>query len=96
MGVDAIDRHDYATALRELKPRAEQGEAVAQLFLGTAYYTGEGVNSNDVLAYCWCTLAIAQGEEDAQKFKDDLAGFMTPEQIAEAEKMIVDWKPKSE
>ena len=36
-GQTAYDRGDYATALREWKPLAEQGNAEAQLYLGWMY-----------------------------------------------------------
>ena len=42
-GVDAYDRGDYATALREWKPLAEQGNAPAQFNLGLMYDKGLGV-----------------------------------------------------
>ena len=45
-GVDAYDRRDYATALREWKPLAEQGNADAQFALGDMYEKGEDVSRN--------------------------------------------------
>ena len=36
-GLDAYDRGDYATALREWTPLAEQGHAWAQYNLGVMY-----------------------------------------------------------
>ena len=36
-GVAALERGDYATALKELRPLAEQGNAVAQYNLGFMY-----------------------------------------------------------
>ncbi len=42
-GVAAFKRHDYATALRELRPLAEQDDVVAQFSLGLMYYYGPGV-----------------------------------------------------
>ena len=36
-GVDAYKRGDYATALREFQPLAEQGDADAQYYLGVMY-----------------------------------------------------------
>lgn len=41
-GVNAFNGHDYATALREYRPLAEQGDAVAQLHLGIMYKNGIG------------------------------------------------------
>ena len=45
-GVNAYLRGNYATALRQFKPLAEQGDAWAQYWLGRLYYRGEGVLKN--------------------------------------------------
>ena len=42
-GLDTAKRGDYATALREWKPLAEQGDADAQYNLGLMYANGHGV-----------------------------------------------------
>ena len=42
-GFYAYDRGDYATALKEWRPLAEQGHAKAQYNLGIMYDDGEGV-----------------------------------------------------
>ncbi len=42
-GVAAYQRGDYATALREWRPLAEQGHAPAQFILGIMYEDGQGV-----------------------------------------------------
>ena len=42
-GMDAHNRGDYATALREWRPLAEQGMAIAQFHLGQLYARGQGV-----------------------------------------------------
>ncbi len=42
-GVDAYERGDYDTALKEWRPLAEQGHAQAQLNLGIMYSQGLGV-----------------------------------------------------
>ena len=57
-GVDAYFSDDYATALRELRPLAEQGHAGAQSFLGWMYYEGKGVPQDDKTAVKWYTLLL--------------------------------------
>ncbi len=42
-GLAAYKRGDYATALREFRPLAEQGDATAQSVLGNIYGEGLGV-----------------------------------------------------
>jgi TPR repeat protein len=42
-GLNAYDKQDYATALKEWQPLAKQGNADAQNNLGTMYANGKGV-----------------------------------------------------
>jgi TPR repeat protein len=46
-GLAAAEAGDYTTALSELKPFAEQGNAVAQYNLAQMYRRGEGVIEDD-------------------------------------------------
>ena len=65
-GKDAYDRGDYATALREWRPLAEQGNHSAQFFLGVCYANGYGVPKNPELALQWYRLSSDQGNWLAQ------------------------------
>ena len=65
-GVAAYNRGDYATALREFRPLAEQGDAGAQTSLGNIYFRGEGVPPDHNQAVRWYAKAAAQGDADAQ------------------------------
>ena len=65
-GRTAYDRGDYATALREWKPLAEQGDALAQTSLGLMYVYGRGVPQDDKMAAQWYTRAAEQGLALAQ------------------------------
>ena len=49
-GLKAYNRQDYATALKELKPLAAQGNAIAQYKLGAMYANGWGVKQDDMRA----------------------------------------------
>ncbi len=129
-GVEAYQRGDYATALTEFRPLAQQGVADAQHYLGAMYSKGrgvpqddaealrwyrraavqgnasaqfnlgvmyrkgQGVPQDDVQAHLWVNLAAAQGDEDARKARDILAEQMTPAQLAEAQRLAREWKPK--
>ncbi len=53
-GTAAFDRGDYATALREWRPLAKQGDAGAQIFLGFMYRKGRGVPQDYAEAVGWC------------------------------------------
>jgi uncharacterized protein len=65
-GLEAAQRGDFATALREWHPLAEQGNADAQYNLGVMYRKGEGVTQNDKEAVKWYRLAAEQGNVRAQ------------------------------
>jgi TPR repeat protein len=58
--VAAYNRGDYATALRLLRPLAEQGDVVAQFNLGTMYANGHGVSQNYAEAAKWYRLVRAR------------------------------------
>jgi len=94
-GVEAYERGDYATALTEFRPVAQQGNADAQFILGVIYSKGQCVPQDDVQAHMWLSLAAAQGKESYyRKTRDKLAEQMTPAQIAEAQRLAREWKAK--
>ncbi len=84
---------DYAEAVKWYRKAAEQGHADAQYNLGVMYGKGQGVPQDYVFAHMWFNLSAAQGGEDARKNRDIAAELMTPEQIAQAQKLARDWKP---
>jgi UrcA family protein len=65
-GIAAYARGDYAAALSELHPAAEQGDARAQAQLGVMYEKAQGVSKNEVAAFNWYRRAADQGEASAQ------------------------------
>ncbi len=65
-GMDGYNRKDYATASREWRPLAEQGDADAQYRLGVLYANGYGVPQDYVQAGQWYDKAAAQGNTIAQ------------------------------
>ncbi len=66
MGLEAYGRGDYATALREFRPLAEQGDAGAQTLLGGMYLNGKGVPRDHGQALDWFRRAAGQGNVNAQ------------------------------
>lgn len=57
---------DYATAMRKLRPVAEQGNANAQHYLGEMYQAGKVVEQDYAEAAKWFQLAAKQGNYYAQ------------------------------
>ncbi len=85
---------DYFEAAKWYCKAAEQGLADAQRDLGLMYFDGEGVPQDFVQAHMWLNLAAAQGDRKSQQVIDKVAEKMTPSQIAEAQRMAKEWKPK--
>ena len=74
-------------AVKWYRRAAEQGYADAQLYLGIQYATGEGVMQDFVKAYAWLNVVSAQGIPKAVRERDQLSEKMTPDQVAEAQKL---------
>ena len=75
-GMDAYHRGDYATALREWRPLAEQWQAEeAQFNLGLLYENGQGVPQDYLQARQWYAKAAAQGYAGAQSHLGRLYEF---------------------
>ena len=85
---------NFAEAMKWYRLAAEQGNATAQAILGTMYVSRVGFPNEPVTSYMWWNLAAAQGHKDAAKWRDDVAKVMTPEQVAEAQKLALEWMPK--
>ncbi len=65
-GVDAYNRHDYATALKEFKLLAQRGNVKAQNNLGKMYSTGQGVPRDYKEAAKWYRRAVYHGDAGGQ------------------------------
>lgn len=87
-------QQDYKMAVYYLRLAANQGNDLAQRRLGQMYERGEGVQQDYVKAYMWYSLGSANGVEAGARLRDALAKRMEPDQIAEAQKLVREWKPK--
>jgi len=61
--------------------------------LGQFYAKGNGVPQDYVEAYKWTNLAAEQDNLIAVRYRDELNGKMTAQQIAEAQKLAKEFKP---
>ncbi|TWB34312.1 tetratricopeptide repeat protein [Nitrospirillum pindoramense] len=64
-GVDAFKRKDYPTALADLTPAADKGDAEAQTYLGWMYEKGLGVPVDYTRARTWYAKAAGKGHAHA-------------------------------
>ncbi len=90
---------DYAEAVKWYRKAVEQGQASAQLNLGFMYSKGQGVPQDYVQAHMWYNLAASRlppgsDRDRAVKNREFIAEKMTPAQIAEAQRLAREWKPK--
>jgi TPR repeat protein len=65
-GVAAYEQANYQIAHKELRPAAENGDAVAQYYLASMYRFGKGVSRDSKLAVVWYRKAAEQGYAQAQ------------------------------
>ena len=92
---------DHAEAMTWYRKAAEQGDAAAQLNLGVMYHVGQGVPQDYVQAHKWYNLAASrfpasdsEKAANAVKNRDAVTAKMTAAQIAEAQRLAREWKPK--
>ncbi len=85
---------DHAEAAKWVRMAAEQGHILAQFGLGLMYAEGQGVAQDYVQALMWWSLAASQGDGFMAMGRFRLASEMTSAQIAKAEKLAREWKPK--
>ena len=93
---------DFVEAAKWYRRAADQGDPVSQRSLAFMYEHGWGVPQDFVLAHMLYNLAVPQleplggGYNSAAMDREYLEKRMTPAQIAEAQKLAREWKPKSE
>ena len=85
---------DYKQAVFWWEKAAAQEHAWAQYNLGLMYANGQGVPKDYVQAHVWWNLAASQGFDEAKKYRDLLEQRMTPQQIAEAQRIAREREPR--
>ena len=90
---------DYKAATYWYRQAADAGNLEAQFNLGIVYYGGLGVPQDYVEAHKWWNLAASDYQPGKERdltasFRDDVAKRMTPDQIAEAQRLAREWKIK--
>jgi TPR repeat protein len=81
-------------AVRWFMRAAECGLSAAQHSIGALYYEGIGVPKDDVISYKWLLLAAAQGNETSKGYAKMLEGVLTPNQLAEGQRMAREFQPR--
>lgn len=69
-----------------------QGGAPDALFeLGLMYCSGREVEVDLITAHKWFNLAAVRGNEDAKRYRLEIAGEMSRDQISEAQRQAREW-----
>ena len=91
--LDAYSRGDYAQALSEGRPLAEQGHAVAQGLLGMMYEYGYGVPKDYREALHWYRKAAEQGMAPAQFSMGE--AYSLGREVTKDDRQAVQWYRRS-
>jgi TPR repeat protein len=87
MGMAYVD----LDALTQFETEARKGRTEALYNLGLAYSTGQGVSVDYVAAHKWFNLAAMKGIDEARRWRAQLSGEMSANQIAEAQRQAREW-----
>ena len=69
-----------------VQDEAVKGNPHAQYALGLIYAEGRGVRQNPVEAYAWLTVAVLQGDNDAELLRNHVAVDMTDDEFDEGKR----------
>lgn len=78
---------DPAAAVGFLRPAAEAGDVEAQFQMGLLLTKGDGLEQDYVQAHAWLNIAATGGHAEAAKKRGVIGDLMTPEQLAEAQRV---------
>lgn len=81
---------DFVEAVKWYRLSAQQGHTSAQNNLGFMYGTGRGVLQDFIKAHSWYNLSAASGNATALENRNTVVNQMTPQQIADAQKLARD------
>ncbi|MEZ0167208.1 hypothetical protein [Microvirga sp. TS319] len=85
---------DYATAYRWYSEAAEAGLKDSQFNVGVLLARGIGTKQDYAKAYMWLALAAAQGDTEAAKKRDELAGRLSAAERKATQASIERWQPR--
>jgi len=86
---------DMGKAFQWHSRAAEQGYADSQFMVGAMYQGGMGISKDYVKSYAWLSIVSREHPEHI-KLLNEMAPYMTKEQIAEAKKIAAQFKPVKE
>lgn len=101
LGRNGVDK-STSKAATLFKALAEQNWSSAQHMLGNMYYSGKGVEKNDLLAYKWLSLASKNNIQLAraiqakrQRLHNKLQTSLSNQSLDKVEMWIAEWQPSN-
>jgi len=92
--LDAAERPGAAQSVKTdwaLQAALERGDVAVQLRLARMYKNGVGRQKDPVMAYCWFTVAAANGSHEAARERDAMGATLTPAQSREGFNKATAW-----
>ncbi|AWN46909.1 hypothetical protein DK419_11790 [Methylobacterium terrae] len=86
---------DYTSAANWFRKAAEYGVRDSQYNLAVLQARGLGIGQDLVQAYGWFAAAAAQGDDDAGRKRDEVAGKLAPKDLAAARAAAEAWKART-
>jgi localization factor PodJL len=86
---------DYAAALRWYGEAAEAGFQDSQFNMGILLARGIGARQDLAKAFQWFSLAAAQGDANAARKRDELAGRLSAADLKTARSFVEQWRPRA-
>jgi localization factor PodJL len=90
-GIDG--KPDYANAVQWFTKAAEHGVADSQYNLAVLAARGLGMTKNLAESYKWFALAAAQGDKEAARKRDEIAGKLDAKALAGAQRDVKTFAP---
>jgi TPR repeat protein len=87
---------DYSRAADWFRRAANQDYEKAQYDLGALYGVGKGVKRDYVEAFKWLDLCAGKGDSKCAGQRDLVAKKLNTSQLATAQRLASEWKPKKE
>lgn len=88
---ESLTTETYGLAYQGFLELSEKGSSISQYFLGQMYLKGMGVLQDFSQAHMWFNIAASRGHKKAKANLDRLTIKMSPDQIAEAQKLAREW-----
>ena len=80
---------DYATALMYLRSLAKQNHKRAQGTLGWMYESGKGVHRDNIMAFVWYDVAIANGHKRIHRNRNSAESKLDEDELKKAQALSI-------